>query len=61
VVTRLARASRIWTVRWTAPLRGQEVPESASALIRAMSAMRLLGRWRIQSVILSLYAARRAG
>lgn len=58
VASRLAGVTRLWTVQWASPLPGDGVPASLGPVTRAIGAMRLLRRWRISSVILSLYARR---
>ncbi len=59
LIARLRAVRRVWTVRWSHPLPGGGLTPAAAAEARAIGALRLVGRWRISSVILSLYAARR--
>lgn len=59
LIARLRTVRRVWTVRWSHPLPGGGLTPAAAAEARAIGALRLVGRWRISSVILSLYAARR--
>lgn len=56
VAARLRGVTRVWTVQWTDPLSpgGGTRTDVVAAAIRRM---RLIGRWRIASVVLSLYAA----
>ncbi|MHB1818714.1 MAG: glycosyltransferase family 39 protein [Streptosporangiaceae bacterium] len=59
LIARLRTVRRVWTVQWSHPLPGGGLTPAAAAEARAIGGMRLVGRWRISSVILSLYAARR--
>ncbi|MGN6791139.1 MAG: glycosyltransferase family 39 protein [Streptosporangiaceae bacterium] len=55
VASRLGQVRRLWTVQWANPLsRSTAAP---SQLTRLLSRLHLIGRWRIQSVVLRLYAA----
>jgi mannosyltransferase len=54
VATRLGHVRRLWTVQWAHPLsRSTAAP---SRLTRLLSGLHLIGRWRVQSVVLRLYA-----
>ncbi len=53
VAGRLRGVSRVWTVQWT-PALPSAAPASTSSL--TADGLRLVRRWRIQSVVLSLYA-----
>jgi mannosyltransferase len=55
---RLAGVRRLWTIRWPGRPRARPSPRyrAQAALV---SQLRLIHRWRIRSVLLSLYAARR--
>jgi mannosyltransferase len=55
---RLAVVRRLWTVRWAGGLRARLSPQYQAQAALA-GRMRLIHRWRIRSVLLSLYAARR--
>ena len=55
VASRLHGVARIWTVQWT-PVLPSAAPVSLSML--AADGLRLIRRWHIQSVTLSLYAKR---
>jgi mannosyltransferase len=55
VASRLASVRRVWTVQWAHPLsRSTAAP---SQLTRLLSGLHLVRQWRIQSVVLRLYAA----
>ncbi len=54
VASRLASVRRVWTVQWAHPLsRSTAAP---SQLTRLLSGLHLVRQWRIQSVVLRLYA-----
>ncbi len=55
VAARLAAARRVWDVAWAQPLGPSQPSPAAAAAERALAGMRLVRRWRIASVILSLY------
>lgn len=55
VVSRLREVSRVWTIQWTPALPS---PGSVQASILGAQGLRLLHRWHIQSVVLSIYARR---
>jgi len=59
VAARLRTVPRVWTVQWTHALgTATAVP---ARLARLLSALRLIRTWRVQSVVLRLYAARAGG
>jgi mannosyltransferase len=63
VAARLSGVPRLWTVQWARQL-GEARPTQADAaagrvIARAITRMRLVHRWRIASIVLSLYAAPR--
>jgi mannosyltransferase len=54
VAARLRDAQRVWTVQWVSPLsRSTTVPPG---MARLLAPLRVIGHWRIQSVLLGLYA-----
>jgi mannosyltransferase len=54
VAARLSSVRRLWTVEWANPLsRSSAAPAD---LTRLLAGLHLMGRWRIQSVVLSLFA-----
>jgi mannosyltransferase len=53
VAARLRAVERLWTVRWANPLSRSSAPPAALTRLRA--GLHLIGRWRIQSVVLSLF------
>jgi mannosyltransferase len=54
VARRLGQVRRLWTVQWANPLsRSSAAP---SQLTRLLSGLHLVGRWRVQSVVLRLFA-----
>ncbi len=55
VASRLAQVRRVWTVQWTNPLSRSTV--APAALTRLLAALHLVRTWRVQSVVLRLYAA----
>jgi mannosyltransferase len=56
VAVRLRSVRRLWTVEWANPLsRSITAP---AGLTRLLAGLHLIGRWRIQSVMLSLFARR---
>ena len=56
VAARLRGVRRLWTVEWANPLsRSSAAP---AGLTRLLAGLNLVGRWRIQSVVLSLFASR---
>jgi len=58
VAARLRGVRRVWTVQWAQqPSPGGPTPTEAAAAA-AIKGMRLIERWHIASVVLSLYAAR---
>ncbi|HVB45984.1 MAG TPA: glycosyltransferase family 39 protein [Streptosporangiaceae bacterium] len=56
IAARIRTVRRLWTVRWADPL----TPDSAAPadLTRLLTQLRLIGRWRVGSVTVSLYAVR---
>ena len=58
VAARLGGVTRIWTVQWAQDLSPAGRTPTDVVAATAISKMRLVRRWRIASVILSLYAAR---
>lgn len=54
VAARLRAVPRLWTLRWANPLSRSSAPPAA--LTRLLAGLHLIGRWRIQSVVLSLFA-----
>jgi hypothetical protein len=46
---------RLWTVQWVHPLSTSSA--APSQLTRILSGLHLIRSWRIQSVVLRLYAA----
>lgn len=58
VVARLRGAGRVWAVRWAQPLPGGGGDRTDLATAAAIAHMRLIRRWNIASVILSLYGPR---
>jgi mannosyltransferase len=56
VATRLRSAPRVWTVQWAHALgAATAVP---ARLAKLLTSLRLIRTWRVQSVVLRLYAAR---
>jgi mannosyltransferase len=55
VASRLAHLRRLWTVQWVHPLSKSSA--ASSQLTRILSGLHLIRQWRIQSVVLRLYAA----
>jgi mannosyltransferase len=55
VAARLSGVRRIWTVQWAQPLVNYAPSAGVRVAERAIARMRLLRRWRISSVVLSLY------
>jgi len=56
VASRLATVPRVWTVQWAHPLsRSSAAP---ARLTRLLDGLHLIGRWRVKSVVLRLFAAR---
>jgi mannosyltransferase len=55
VASRLARAGRLWTVQWAHPLSRSTV--APPQLTRLLSGLHLIGRWRVGSIVLRLFAA----
>jgi mannosyltransferase len=55
VASRLGHVRRLWTVQWAHPLSKSSV--APSQLTRILSGLHLIRQWRIQSVVLRLYAA----
>ena len=55
VASRLGQVRRLWTVQWANPLSRSTV--APPQLTRLLSGLHLIGRWRIQSMVLRLYAA----
>jgi mannosyltransferase len=54
---RLRGVTRVWTVSWAQPLPlGAATPADVAAQ-RAVAMMLLIGRWRVASIVLSLYRA----
>ena len=54
VASRIGQVRRLWTVQWASPLsRSTAAPPQ---LTRLLSGLHLVGRWRIQSMVLRLYA-----
>ena len=54
VASRLRHVRRLWTVQWSNPLsRSTAAPRQ---LTKLLSGLHLIGRWRIQSMVLRLYA-----
>ncbi|HEX7994236.1 MAG TPA: glycosyltransferase family 39 protein, partial [Streptosporangiaceae bacterium] len=53
--SRLGHVRRLWTVEWVHPLSKSSV--APPQMIRILSGLHLIGQWRIQSVVLRLYAA----
>lgn len=58
VAARLGDVTRVWTVQWAQDLSPAGRTPTDVVAARAISKMRLVKRWRIESVILSLYTAR---
>ena len=58
VAARLGGVTRLWTVQWARPLPGESAASESPLVQRAIAAMHLIRRWRIQSVLLTLYARR---
>ncbi len=57
LAARLHGVTRVWTIRWLQPpAPGPPTPADIVAT-RAVARMHLIGRWRIASVLLSLYSA----
>jgi mannosyltransferase len=56
VAARIGRMSRVWTVAWAEPLPGEGPTSADQVITRALGALRLLHRWTVGSVVLSLYA-----
>jgi mannosyltransferase len=57
IAVRLRDVRRLWTIQWVNPLsRSTAVPPSLAALL---APLQRAGRWRIQSVLLSLYLRKR--
>lgn len=56
VAARLRGARRLWTVRWAHQLGPLRLTRADHAAIAAIGRMHLIRRWRIESVIVSLYA-----
>lgn len=54
VASRLASVRRLWTVQWAHPLSRSTAPPPP--LTRLLSGLRLIGTWRVQSIVLRLYA-----
>jgi len=57
VAARLSGARRLWTVQWAQPLVSPGRAPADAAVARALTRMHLVDRWRIASVVLSLYSA----
>ncbi len=55
VAVRLRGVRRIWTVQWAQPLVNATPTAGERVAEHAVAGMRLLRRWRISSVVLSLY------
>jgi mannosyltransferase len=58
IASRMRGVARLWTVQWASPLPSQGVSAANRPEIAALGAMRLVHRWQIASVVLSLYQAR---
>lgn len=56
VAARLRGVRRVWTVQWVHPLSRSDA--ASASLTRLVARMRMIGRWRIQSVMLRLYLVR---
>jgi mannosyltransferase len=54
VAARLAHVRRLWTVRWAHPLDGATAPPAG--MTRLLAGLHLLRTWRVQSLVLRLYA-----
>jgi mannosyltransferase len=54
VATRIGHVRRLWTVQWAHPL--SKSTAAPSRLTKLLSGLHLVARWRIQSVVLRLYA-----
>lgn len=54
---RLRGVTRVWTVSWVQPLSPGPATPAEVVAARAVAGMRVIGRWRIASVVLSLYSA----
>lgn len=59
LAARLRVVPRVWTIRWANPLPGGGLSGAAADEARAVARLRLVARWRVSSIIVSLYAARR--
>jgi mannosyltransferase len=55
VAARLSGVRRVWTIQWAQPLAVTTPTPGQRVAQRAIAGMRLLRRWRISSVVLSLY------
>jgi mannosyltransferase len=56
VTARLRHVRRLWTVQWAQPLVSASRAPADAAVASALARMHLIGRWRIASVVLSLYS-----
>jgi mannosyltransferase len=57
VAARLSGVRRLWTVQWAQPLGLGRASPADVVTRRALARMRLVQRWRIASVVLSLYSS----
>jgi hypothetical protein len=55
LTARLHAVTRVWIVQWAQPQPTGGQSSADLVAVRAIRTMRLIGRWRIQSVLLSLY------
>jgi mannosyltransferase len=53
ITARLRQARRVWTVQWAVPL--SRTTEAPAGETRLLAPLRMIGRWRVRSVILRLY------
>ena len=58
VAARLGGVTRLWTVQWARPLPGESAASESPLVQRVIAAMHLVRRWRVQSVLLTLYVRR---
>jgi len=58
VAARLRGVGRVWTVQWTQQLTPGGLTQTDLVATAAIRRMRLIERWRVGSVVLSLYTAR---
>jgi mannosyltransferase len=57
VAARLATVTRVWTVQWAQPLTPSAPAQTDVFAAGALARMQLVQRWRIASVVLSLYSS----